>query len=144
DRRLVGIAVLEMDIQTIGGHIQLTVVEPPVERRIRFIQHPGEWLGPLQVLTCQPCPEPFEVPLGLVAQGMVGGHSADVCRRAQIRWWRKNPLLYQYRLYGVCHFLTLSQKLDSGTRSRKRPTPPAPQYRRGRFRHPVSTARLRR
>ena len=77
DRDLVRLR-LEVPVEAVVGGVQLAVVEPLVERRVRLVEHLREGLGPQQVLAREPRPETLEVALGLVAQRLVRGHAGHV------------------------------------------------------------------
>ena len=64
-------------VQAVGGGIQLAIFEPFVERRIGFVQHFGEGLGPHHVLTGQTGPETFIVFFCFVAECLIGFHALD-------------------------------------------------------------------
>ncbi len=75
---LVGVAVLQVALEAVVRGVELTVLEPGVERRPGFVEDLGEGLVPQQVLVRQARPEAFVVALGLGAQGAVGVHAGDV------------------------------------------------------------------
>ena len=77
DRGLVGVAIGQVHVQTVGRDIQLAVAEPAVERGVGLIQHLGEGLGPLQVGAGLAGPESVKVVLDLGAQFLVGVHARD-------------------------------------------------------------------
>jgi hypothetical protein len=58
DRSLFGIAVLQIAIEAVVRHIELAVLEPFVERRIGFVERPGEGFMPQQLALGELGPEP--------------------------------------------------------------------------------------
>jgi hypothetical protein len=53
-------------------------VKPLEERRIAFVDYPGERLVPQHMLASQPCPETLEVAFRLGAQRAVGVHPRNI------------------------------------------------------------------
>ncbi len=78
DRSLVGIAVLQVAVETIVGGVQLAIVEPFVERCLALVQGFGERFVPGEVLACQIGPEPLIVAFGIPAHGVVRIHAGEV------------------------------------------------------------------
>ncbi len=78
-RDFVGIAIVQMHVETVIGNVKLAIVKPFVERCIGFVQHLGEWRLPLQVFTCQPAPEPFVVLLSFGYQSAIRVHAGNCC-----------------------------------------------------------------
>src|SRR3954469_22921405 len=97
DGHLVGLT-LEMAIEAVIRGVQLAVVEPAEERRLRLVQHFREGLRPLEGFTREPRPETLEVLLGFGAQLAVRLHARNVGLLDERRGRRKNPRLLQYGL----------------------------------------------
>src|SRR4029434_8944722 len=64
DRDLVRIAVLDVAIEAVIRDVELSVVEPLVERRTRFVERPREWLVPKDLVSCVLRPESGEILCG--------------------------------------------------------------------------------
>ena len=99
DRGLVGLR-LQVPVEAVVGGVQLAVVEPPVERRLRFVERLGEGLLPGEIFPREPRPEAFEVALGLVAQGLIRRHARDVRLLDEIRRRRKQAVFLEHRFDG--------------------------------------------
>src|SRR4029079_6443070 len=69
---------LQVPVEAVLGGVELAVVVPLVERRVRLVEGFRERLAPAQLLARETRPESLEVLLGLRAQGVVGGHARDV------------------------------------------------------------------
>ena len=107
DRGLVGVAIGQVHVQTVGRDIQLAVAEPAVERGVGLIQHLGEGLGPLQVGAGLAGPESVKVVLDLGAQFLVGVHARDRGALRSALGRRKDPGFHQDGLNGIRHDLCL-------------------------------------
>src|SRR5678815_5744278 len=79
------------------GGVQLAVVEPAEERRLRFIEGLGERLRPEQVLARKSRPGPFEIALRLGDELAVGVHAGNVGLLDERRCRRKNAFFLQDR-----------------------------------------------
>ena len=96
NRRLVRLR-LQVPVEAVIGGVELPVVEPFEKGRIRFVQHFGKWLVPKQIFLRQPPPEPLEIPLRFVAQGLVGGHAGYIGLFDERRGRRKDTSFVQNR-----------------------------------------------
>ncbi len=85
--------------------VQLAVVEPLEERRVRRVERPRERLRPHQVLAREPRPERFVVALGLGDQRVVGRPTGDRCLRDRLGAGRKGSALVHHRFDGGHHGL---------------------------------------
>ena len=63
DRDLVGVAVRDVAVEAVVGDVELPVLEPLVERRVRLVERLGERLVPQQLLPRELRPEAGEVAL---------------------------------------------------------------------------------
>ena len=107
DGGLVGVAIGQVHVQTVGRYVQLAVAEPAVERGVGLIQHLGEGLGPLQVGAGLAGPESVKVVLDLGAQFLVGVHARDRGALRSALGRRKDPGFHQDGLNGIRHDLCL-------------------------------------
>ena len=101
DRDLVGIAIDEVDVQAIGRNIQFPVAKPRVERRLRFVEHLRERLGPLQVLAREATPEAVRITVSLVEQCLVCGFARNVGLRHERLGRREYTGFVQRGLDGI-------------------------------------------
>jgi hypothetical protein len=92
DRHLVRVAVLEVALEAVVGHVERAVLEPLVERRLRFIERPAERLVPQQRLPRESAPEGAVVGVGSGVQAIEIG-ALDVRLGDERRRRRKHPLL---------------------------------------------------
>ncbi len=90
DRGLAGIAVVQVAVEAVAGHVELAILEPFVERRFGLVQRLGEGLVPVQVLACMLRPETFIVALGRSAHGIVFVHAGNVGIPGQFFRYRKH------------------------------------------------------
>jgi len=67
-----------MAVEAVVRRVELAVVEPLEERRVRLVERLGEGLAPHQLFARMARPEAFEVAVGLVAHLPVGLHAGDV------------------------------------------------------------------
>src|SRR4051794_17049456 len=89
-----------MPVEAVVRGVQLAVMEPAKERRLRFVEHLGEGLRPGKRLAPEARPEAFEIALGLRDELAIGLHAGEV-RLLDERWrGRKDPLLLQHRFNG--------------------------------------------
>src|SRR5467141_661524 len=73
-------------------------MEPLEERRVRFVENLGKGLVPEHVFPPKPAPESLEVPVGLVAQRLVGRGPGYVGLLDELRGRRKQPVLLEHGL----------------------------------------------
>jgi len=97
DRDLVGVAVGEIAIETVVGHVEDAVVEPLVERHVRFVDHSGERLVPRDFVASELPPEAGEVSRGARVERVEIGF-LDIRLRDKFARRRKGPLFVGYRL----------------------------------------------
>jgi hypothetical protein len=95
DRRLVAVAVLDIAVEAVVRCVQLTVREPFVKRRIRFVEGLGERFVPGDVFARQACPEAFVVAGGFVAQLPVCIHAGDGGIRCELRGRLEHAMFLQ-------------------------------------------------
>jgi hypothetical protein len=96
DRDLVALR-LQMPVETVVRGVQLAIVEPAEERRLRLIEHFAEGLRPVQRLAREACPEAFEVALGFGDELAIGLHAGDVRLLHKRGRRRENAVFLQYR-----------------------------------------------
>jgi hypothetical protein len=99
DRDLVALGG-EVPVEAVVGGVQLAVVEPLEERRVRLVEDLGEGLAPLELGARVLGPESLEVALGLGAHGLVGGHAGYVGLLHEGLRGRESTRLVQHRLDG--------------------------------------------
>ena len=99
----------QMAVQAVVRRVDLAIGKPLVERRVRFVEHLGEWFFPAQVFARQPCPEAFKIALGFSAEGFVSVHAGNAGRLDSGRRWREYPVFNQnglntgtWRTHCVC------------------------------------------
>src|SRR4029453_4371786 len=76
---------LDVAIEAVIRDVELSVVEPLVERRTRFVERPREWLLPKDLVSCVLRPESGEILCGArVERGEIG--LLDVGLGDKIAW----------------------------------------------------------
>ncbi len=99
DRDLVRLR-LQVPVEAVARRVQLAVVEPLVERRIRFVERLRERLVPQELVLRVLRPEALEVALGLRAHRLVRREARHVRRFLQLRRRREDAGLAKDRLDG--------------------------------------------
>ena len=100
--------VLEVPVEAVVRGVELAVVEPLEERRVRLVEDLGEGLVPQQLLARVVGPEPFEIALGLGAHRAVSLHAGDVRLANHFSGRRKDAALGQDGFDGGRHKRWLS------------------------------------
>jgi hypothetical protein len=76
-RQLIAQPGRHMPVEAVVGNVQLTVGEPAVERRLRFVEHFGERLVPADVLARQSRPVAGVIAFGFLTQRLIRGHPGN-------------------------------------------------------------------
>ncbi|SAK68240.1 hypothetical protein AWB80_03378 [Caballeronia pedi] len=97
DRVVVAAARFDMTVETVVRRVQLAVLEPRVERRLRFIQHLGERLVPGKRLAREAGPEAFVITLCFRYKRLVGVHAGDCRTRARLGGRREHTFFMKNR-----------------------------------------------
>jgi len=93
---LVGVAVLQIDVEAVIRNVQLTVVEPFIKWRFGLVQGFGKRLLPGKILTCKFCPETFIVRCGCCTHCVIGFDSGNgCCLRERGRCRKYTAFLFQ-------------------------------------------------
>jgi hypothetical protein len=95
----------QMTVQTVPGHVEFAILEPLVERRLRFVERPRERLFPVDCPAGLIRPEAFVIRFGLSAQGLVGLHAGHIRLLDESLCGREYTGFGQNRLDG-CHKLS--------------------------------------
>ena len=100
----------EVPVEAVVRRVELAVVEPFVERRVRFVERLGKGLLPQQLGAGMLGPETLEVALGLRAHRVVSLHARDVGLADEVRRGRKHTAFGQYRFDRRRHVAVLLRK----------------------------------
>ena len=95
DRGLVFHRRANVFVQAVGAGVELPIVKPLVERRIRLVQRTRERLAPDHVVTRQTGPKSFKIFFGLGTQGPISVHAGNAGRFYHFRAGRKNTVFNQ-------------------------------------------------
>ncbi len=76
-RDALAVAGFDVTVEAVVRGVQLTVVEPLVERRIALVEHAGERLVPAEALARETRPEALVILLGLGGKRLVGRHAGN-------------------------------------------------------------------
>ncbi len=96
----------DMTVEAVIGNVELAVLEPLVERCVRFVEHLGERCLPGELLAREPRPEPFVVVLGRGDQFEIRIHTGDRGLGGQFGRRRENTVLLKNR-FDCRHLLPL-------------------------------------
>ena len=89
---------LQVPVEAVVGSVELAIMEPLEERRVRFVENLGKGFVPERVFPRKPAPESLEVPVGLVAQRLVGRGTGHVRLLDEFRGRREQPVLLEHGL----------------------------------------------
>src|SRR5204863_5535168 len=109
-----------MAIEAVVRGVQLAVVEPLEERRVRLVEGFREGLRPLELLARVLRPEALEIRLGFLAHRLVGGHAGNVRLLHEFRRRWEDTRFGQYRLDGGRHGNSWRWKTRRRCRGRSR------------------------
>ncbi|VWB47480.1 hypothetical protein BME24068_02149 [Burkholderia metallica] len=76
-RDALAVAGFDVTVEAVVRRIQLAVVEPLVERRVRLVEHLRERLVPREALAREARPEAFVIVLGLGGERTIGRHAGN-------------------------------------------------------------------
>ena len=97
---LVGLG-FKVPVEAVVRSVQLSVVVPLEEWRIRFVEHLSERLVPQHLLAREASPEAAEVLLRFRAQLVVGIQAGDIRLFYELGAGRKQPRFMQHRFDGL-------------------------------------------
>ena len=100
DRVFRAVARFDVAIEAVVRRVEFAVLEPGVERRVRFVEHLRERLVPRERFARETRPEAFVIAFGFRGQGLVGVHAGDRGMGRCLLGWRENAAFNKDRFNG--------------------------------------------
>ena len=91
------VAGFDVTVEAVVRRVQFAVLEPRVERRVRFVEHLREGFVPSQRFACEPRPEAFVVALRFGDERAVSIHAGHGGARHHLRGRRKHAMFLKNR-----------------------------------------------